>query len=266
MKKMRQIWRDLSIVLPLIWINLVLFVCLLAGGAILMKITGAYPLASWLGLFLDSFHMAVLERVAEESDGLIPIILSFVMPLAMVLILGEGVLRVFSIYLQKHNHREEWDIMVVQTYTNHIVVCGVGELGKSLVKRIHADQPETKIVLVDLRPGLITEIGYNGTEIACIQADMTNIETLKKTNCHKARLVLLTSGNDAFNLEAAYKIVQLNSEVETWVRLHQSGLIDLMDLSRKPNIHFFSPYQKAAEVIACQIMQDDLTRSPQKRK
>jgi hypothetical protein len=257
MKNGKQFWRDLSIVLPLIWLNLVLFVSLLAGGMFLLKISGAYPQASWFGLFLDSFHMAVLERVAEESDGLMPIILSFVMPLATFLILGEGVLRVFSIYLQKRNHREEWDIMVAQTFSNHIVVCGMGELGKAIVKRIHTDHPESRFVLVDLRPGLLTEIGLSGDNIACIQDDITNIETLKKANCHKAKLVLFTSGNDAFNLEAAYKIIQLNSNVEIWIRLHQNGLVGLLDLSRKPNVHFFCPYQQAADAIVGHFMNEE---------
>jgi hypothetical protein len=66
----------------------------------------------------------------------------------------------------------------------------------------------------------------------------------------------LASGNDAFNLEAAYKIIQLNPQAEIWVRLHHSGLADLMDLSRKPNIHFFSPYQQAAEAIAGHLLQE----------
>ncbi|MCX6053896.1 MAG: NAD-binding protein [Chloroflexi bacterium] len=257
MKNGKLFWRDLSIVLRMIWLNLVLFVCLLAGGAILLKISGAYPHAGWFGLFLDSFHMALLERVAEDSDGWIPILLSFVMPLASVLVLGEGVLKVISIYLQKREHREEWDTMVVQTFSNHIVVCGVGELGKALVKRIRADYPESRMVLVDLRPGLLTEIGLFGDNIACIQDDITNIETLKKANCHKAKLVLFTSGNDASNLEAAYKIIQLNSEGEIWVRLHQNGLVGLLDLSRKPNVHFFSPYQQAADAIAAHLLHQE---------
>ena len=89
------------------------------------------------------------------------------------------------------------------------------------------------------------------------QADMTSLETLKKANCNKARLVLLASGNDGFNLEAAYKILQLNPRAEMWVRLHHSGLADLMDLSRKPNLHFFSPYQQAAEAIAGHLMKEE---------
>jgi hypothetical protein len=257
MKKGQQFLKDLSIVFSMIWLNLVLFAGLMAGGAVLMKISGAYPQAGWPGLLLDAFHMAILERVAQENDGLMPILLSFALPLGTAAILGEGVLRVFSIYLKKREHREEWDIMVAKTYTNHIVICGVGELGKALVKRIHADHPETRIVLVDLRPGLLSETGLTGDGVICIQADMTSIESLKTASCHKARLVLLASGNDAFNLEAAYKIIQLNPQVEIWVRLHHNGLADLMDLSRKPNLHFFSPYQQAAEAIADHLLQEE---------
>jgi hypothetical protein len=257
MKKGQQFWKDLSIVFSMIWFNLVLFAALMAGGAILLKISSAYPLAGWAGLLLNAFHMAILERVAQESSGLMPILLSFVIPLGTAIILGEGVLRVFSIYLQKREHREDWDIMVAKTFTNHIVVCGVGELGKALVKRLHADHPESRIVLVDLRPGLLAEAGLSGDNIVCIQSDMTSMETLRTANCHKARLVLLASGNDAFNLEAAYKIIQLNPQAEIWVRLHHSGLADLMDLSRKPNLHFFSPYQQAAEVIAGHLLQEE---------
>jgi hypothetical protein len=257
MKKGRQFWKDLSILLSMIWLNLTLFAVLMVGGAVLLKISGAYLQATWSGLFLNAFHMAITERVANENDGLMPILLSFILPLGTVIILGEGVLRVFSIYLQKREHREEWDIMVAKTFSNHIVVCGVGELGRALVKRFHADHPDTRIVLVDQRSGLLSETGLAGGEVVCLQADMTSIETLKTANCHKARLVLLVSGNDAANLEAAYKVNQLNPQTQTWVRLHHNGLVDLMDISRKPNLHFFSPYQQAAEVIASHMLQDE---------
>jgi voltage-gated potassium channel len=257
MKKAAQFWKDLSIVFLMIWLNLALFASLMVTGAVLLKISGAYTQASWPGLLLDAFHMAITERVAEENDGLVPILLSFILPLGTVIILGEGVLRVFSIYLQKREHREEWDIMVAKTFSNHIVVCGVGELGKALVKRFHADHPEARIVLVDQHSGLLAETGLTDDNVICLQADMTSIETLKTANCHKARLVLLVSGNDAANLEAAYKVNQLNPQVQTWVRLHHNGLVDLMDIARKPNLHFFSPYQQAAEVIAGHLLQEE---------
>ena len=257
MQKISILWRDLKIVIKAIWLNLLLFAGLLAGGVVLLRSSGSYPQANWLDLLVNAFHMSVIERVAQPGDGVMPAVLTFVLPALTVIILGEGAVRVLTVFIARGEHREEWDIMVAKTYTNHIVICGVGELGKALVKRIHADHPEAKIVLVDLRPGLLLEADLSGDNVICVQSDMTSIETLKKVNCHKARLVLLASGNDAFNLEAAYKIHQLNPQTEIWVRLHHSGLADLMDLSRKPNLHFFSPYQQAADAIAGHLLQEE---------
>lgn len=257
MRKISMLWRDLKIVIKAVWLNLLLFAGLLAGAAVLFRTTGAYPQANWLELLVNAFHMAVLERVAQPGDGLMPAILTFLMPPFTVIIVGEGALRVLTVFIARSEHREEWNTMIAKTYTDHIVVCGVGELGKALAKRLHADHPEARIVLVDLRPGLLTETGLSGDDVICVQSDMTSIETLKKVNCHKARLVLLASGNDAFNLEAAYKIQQLNPRTETWVRVHHSGLADLMDLSRKANLHFFCPYQQAADAIAGHLLQEE---------
>jgi Trk K+ transport system NAD-binding subunit len=192
-----------------------------------------------------------------ETDGWVPIILSFVMPIGMALILGEGVLRVFSIYIQKDRYREEWDIMVANTFSDHVVICGVGELGYAMAKRILKDHPHIHLVLMDQRSGLQAEANLGSAEVVYLQADMTSTASLRHANCDKARLVLLTTGNDAYNLEAAYKIINLNPNVEIWVRLHHAGLADLMDLARKPNVHFFSPYHQAADAIACQVLRED---------
>jgi voltage-gated potassium channel len=256
MRKIPSLWRDLKIVVKAIWLNLLLFATLLAGTAALLRWSGSYPQANWLEQVVNAFHMAVLERVAQPGDGLMPAVLTFVTPLLAVIILGEGVLRVLTVFIARGEHREEWDLMVAKTFADHIVVCGVGELGKALAKRLHADHPEAGIVLVDMRPGLLTETGLVGENVLCLQSDMTSSETLRNANCQTARLVLLASGNDAFNLEAAYKILQLNPQTETWIRLHHSGLSDLMDLSRKSNLHFFSPYQQAADAIASHLLQE----------
>jgi voltage-gated potassium channel len=257
MRNFSALWRDLKIVIQGVRINLLLFTGLLAGAVILLRLSGSYPQANWLDLLVSAFHLTVIERVAQPGDGLVPAILTFLLPLLSVVIVGQAVLHVLTVFIARGEHREEWEMMVAKTYTNHIVVCGLGELGKALVKRLHTDHPEASIVLVDLRSGLLTETGLLGDNIVCVQSDMTSIETLKNVNCHKARLVLLASGNDGFNLEAAYKIIQLNPQVEIWVRLHHSGLADLMDLSRKPNLHFFSPYQQAADAIAGHLLQEE---------
>lgn len=250
----KNTWRDTRIILSAVWINLVLFSLLLVLGAVLLRFFGTNPGVAWPQVFLESFYMARLEGV-DTGGRLIPVLLAFIMPILSLVILGEGVLRVFSIYMQRRVNRREWDLMVIKRFNDHTVICGVGEMGRQLVQRLVDSKPDRSIVLIDPRPGLLAELGIKSDQIIHLQSDMADVETLEKANIRTAGLVILTAGDDALNLEAAYKIRQLNFQVDVWIRLHNSGLAGLLDLSRQPHIHFFCPYQQAADVIMGHIME-----------
>jgi len=250
----KNTWRDTRIILSAVWINLVLFSLLLVLGAVLLRSFGARPGAGWPQVFLESFYMARLEGV-DTGGRLIPVLLAFIMPLLSLVILGEGILRVFSIYMQRRVNRREWDLMVIKRFSDHTVICGVGEMGRQLVQRLVGSKPDRSIVLIDPRPGLLAELGLKSDQVIHLQSDMADVETLEKANIRTAGLVILTAGDDALNLEAAYKIQQLNPRVDIWIRLHNSGLAGLLDISRQPHIHFFCPYQQAADVIMGHIME-----------
>ncbi len=250
---LRKFRRDFSIILSTIWINLFALVALILGSAVLLKYFGADPQASWAQLVLDAFNLASMERV-ETGGRIIPIIMAFLLPIAMALILGEGILRIFSIYTQRHTNRKEWDLMVAQTLREHTVICGAGEMGRQLLQQMMVEKPDMEVILIDPRPGLITELGLNSEQAIHLQADMTDIETLKQANIDDAELVVLSAGEDALNLEAAYKILNINPDITVCIRLHHSGLADLLDLSKKANIHFFCPYQQAAKAIVDHMM------------
>jgi hypothetical protein len=66
-----------------------------------VKTLASYLQASLLDLLVDSFFMSVLERVVEAGDGVMPAILTFVLPLLTVVILGEGALRVLSLFIAR---------------------------------------------------------------------------------------------------------------------------------------------------------------------
>ncbi len=151
--------------------------------------------------------------------------------------------------------------MVVNTYKDHAVICGVGEMGQQLLRRLAIEQPKMEMVLIDPRPGLLAEMGFMNDRIIHIQGNMTDMDMLKQVNLPLAKMIILTAGEDALNLETAYKVLQLNPEIPIWIRLHRSGLAALLDLSRKPQIHFFCPYQQAAESIMNHIMERNVAES-----
>ena len=251
----KKLWRDSSIILAAIWGNLVMFAALLVASAALLKYFGANPQVGWGQLILDAFNLASMERV-ETGGKTIPILLAFLLPIGTAVILGEGILRVFSIYSQRRVNRKEWNLMVVKLMQGQTVICGAGEMGQQMLRQMLAAKPDMDVVLIDPRPGLLAEMGLSDEHALHFQSDMSNLVTLEQANIKNAALVVLSAGEDALNLETAYKILQINPDVPVWVRLHHSGLADLLDLSRKPNIHFFCPYQQAAKVIVDHMMEE----------
>ena len=248
MTRLALVWRDLRIVGRAIWINLSLFAAMLLGATILMEMSGSYPGISFDRILVKAFFMALLDPV-EGGIGPIPTLLTFMLPILTMIILGEGAVRVLTVYLRRSERREEWDLLVAQTFSKHTVICGVGELGRAVIHRLMMHNPEAQVVLVDNRPDILAELGLSGPNICHLQSDMTAQATLEAARCQEASLIILTSGSDGYNLEAGSKALRLNPKAEIWIRLYRSGLASLMDLGTKPNVHFFSPYERAAEAL-----------------
>jgi voltage-gated potassium channel Kch len=247
--RLGSVWRDLRIVLRSVWVNLALFATVILGAAALLKTSGSFRSLAYGDLIVKAFHMAYLESVAEPGSGVVPAVLTFVVPLLTVTVLGEGALRVFSVYVRRDQHREEWDRLVAKAFSEHTVICGVGELGRAICQHLLQSSEQAQIVLVDTRPDILAELQLLGRNVCHLQMDMTSEAALQAANCAEASLIILASGNDAFNLEAGFKAYALNPEAEIWIRLYRGSLASLLDLSTKPHVHFFSPYERAAEAL-----------------
>ena len=248
-----RVFRELKIVLKSIWLNLVLFALLLVGAAGLMTACGCYPEMSFGERLVAAFYMTRIESVPEARHHPVRGVLVFAMPVLAVVILGEGVLRVAAIYLGRKRHQEEWEELMANSLSGHTVLCGAGELGRALLHEMLRRDPGAAIVVVDTHPGILEELGIRAPNLHQVQGDMTSHHTLIAANVAKASTILMTSGDDARNLEAAFKAIRENPNAQIHIRLYRSGLLEMMDTTKHPNLHFFSPYTRAAEALADEL-------------
>lgn len=251
MKRIRQSWRELCILLRSVWVNLALFAGLIAAVSLLLKLTRCYGDTSWGEAFVRTLYLTRIEGVLEGCRyPNMAVVLVYAMPLLTVLILGEGVLRLIALYLSRHRRSDEWEELMVANLKGHMVICGAGELGRALLQKVLEDGSRRSIVVIDKNEGILQELGIHDENVHHIYGDMTSYQTLKLANVAQCATVIITSGDDAHNLETATKAYGLNPGAEIWVRLYRTALSNLMDTTSKPNIKFFSPYNKAAETLA----------------
>ena len=253
---MKGSFRDIRIVLRSIWPNLALFGGLILAASALMFLTGCFQGKSFGELLVKALYMTRIEGAMDGcTSHPLSVALVFVMPVLSVLILGEGVLRVAGIYLSRKRDGGEWEKLMVKSLSGHVVLCGAGELGRALLNRLREKNPSQEIVVVDTHPGILGELGLQGANVHSIQGDMTVHGTLKDANVANCSTVIITSGNDAHNLETAFKVLEINPKVEVHIRLYRSGLSRMMNMATYPNIHFFSPYERAADALITEIGQ-----------
>ena len=248
--------REFWVVLSSLWLNFVLFGLALVAAAALMGAFGCYPEASFHERLASALYMARLESLPTPSSSCVVSVLIFLMPLLTLLILGEGALRVASLYLGRKHHREEWDRLMVRSLSGHTVLCGAGELGRAVLAELLRRDPNVAVAVVDNHPGVLDELSARGPNLHHIHGDMVLRDTLVAANVSAAATVVLTSGNDAHNLEAAFKVLQLNPQAHIWVRLKHSGLSAMMERFSQANVHFFCPYLSAAEKLAEALVED----------
>jgi len=249
-RALREIW----IVLRSVWINAAFYLLLLLTSACLLTVYGCYPGSTFGEQLMTAFYMTRLESVSCSDHKLLIVILVFALPILSLLILGEGVFRVASLYLSRSQRSQEWEELMISTLSHHTIICGAGELGRALLLEILQRTPDEEIVIVDTKDDILQELGINAPNVRHITGDMTSIQVLESANIKTASILFLTSGNDAYNLETVSKALRLNHAIEIWVRLYRSGLSQFMDTTTLTNLHFFSPYQQAAEQLAGQLV------------
>jgi hypothetical protein len=247
---MKQTTREFVVILRSVGINLGLYAVLLIAAAGLLTACHCYPGATFLERVVAAFYMTRLEAVDGSNHHLLIAILVFLLPLLSVVILGEGAFRMATLYLGRKQRTQEWEQMMISTLSKHTVLCGAGELGRALILEMLQRNPNADLVIVDTKDDILQELGITSPNVRHINGDMTSMQVLESANVQTAASLILTSGNDAFNLETTYKALRLNPSVQIWVRLYRRGISEFLDTRSLTNIHFFSPYQQAAESLA----------------
>lgn len=117
----------------------------------------------------------------------------------------------------------------------HVILCGVGRLGREVLKQLDRDlhmKDRRDIVLVESGSGIdALEEGLIRQEpiIPVIRGNMTHALTLREAGIARATAVLFLTGDDTANLEAALLARELNPRVRVILRMDNKHIHQRLD-------------------------------------
>lgn len=141
----------------------------------------------------------------------------FVMPLLGLGILGQGVTDIGVLLFNRQARGEVWQVAVAETFSNHIVVVGLGHLGFRVARALH-DLGEP-FVCVEQNPEADLARQVQDWNVPIIQGDALKHDVLRKAGLERAHTIVLATSDDIMNLQIAIHARAVNPRARTIVRL-----------------------------------------------
>jgi len=141
----------------------------------------------------------------------------FVMPVLGLFILGQGIADIGVLLFNRQARGEAWQVAVADTYSNHIVLVGLGHLGFRIARALNdLDEP---FVCVEQNPEAELMSAVREWHVPIIQGDALKHNVLRQAGLERAHTIVLATSDDIMNLQIAIHARAINPRVRTIVRL-----------------------------------------------
>jgi len=248
--------RDIWVLLREFRLTLILFAALIAVGALVFRQFYVNPeTGKGLGLteaFYTVFYLIFVQPTIPFPEPWYLQALFFLVPILGLGLLGEGVVRFGVLLFNKQARLEEWQVALASTYSNHVVVCGVGRLGYRIVEQLLACGEEVVAVELDQENPFLERV--RARRVPVILDDARHFEALREAGVPRARAIIPCTENDLANLEIALNARELKPGIKVVLRMFDPDLAK--KVARGFGIHTaFSTSSLAAPAFAAAATQ-----------
>jgi voltage-gated potassium channel len=257
-RKLRASWRDSLLLLREFRLPLILFFILIVGAGWLyyfLSQNTSQPVNNLVESFYFVITLTFLNPLYEFPSVWYLQIFFFFMPIAGIGILALGLADFGTSFFNRHSRSKEWQMAVASTFSNHIILIGLGHLGFRVANRLH--EMGEDVVVIELTPRSDLQQALERLDIPLIVDDATRDPVLEAGGIKKARTIILCTQNDSLNLEVALKARSLKPDIEVVVRIFDDGFAE--SLRKQFGFRALSATGMAAPVFAASATNIDLT-------
>ncbi len=152
--------------------------------------------------------------------------LFFLLPVAGLVTIAEGVVHLSHLLFQRKRFSKEWQQMIAETMDDHIIVCGLGNVGIRVVE--HLQSLGEEVVVIEFDKENRHAFGAQGLDMPVLSGDASDSTILERASARSARAIICVTDNDLVNLEAALNARELNPNIRVVIRMFDQKLAKKM--------------------------------------
>jgi voltage-gated potassium channel len=218
-------WRDFRVLLRAFSRPLILFIGTLIVFGLLYRL-----LSQLAGLDAPSPLQAIflmLQMIFLQANIAFPEVwylqlFFFVMPIIGIVLLSAGVANLGAKLFNKAERGQDWEVALASTFSDHVIVCGLGKLGYRVVLQLLKFGQSVVAIEQDVSKPFITHI--RDLDVPVILGDARLRDALVKAEIDHAAAVVCCTDNDLTNLDIALDAREMNPRVKVVVRMFDEDL------------------------------------------
>jgi voltage-gated potassium channel len=184
---------------------------------------------SWLEASYFTWSMIFFNNQLPFVDHWLLSPLFFVLPIIGLVVVAEGVVRLGNLLLQHKRYSREWQSMIASVSENHIVVCGLGNVGIRVVEHLIMLGESVVAIEKSDKARFLKEAEAQGA--AVLRGDARDISVLENAHIAKAKAIIAVTDDDLANLEIALHAREANSQIRLIVRMFDQKLAKMVEKS-----------------------------------
>jgi voltage-gated potassium channel len=211
--------------------------------------------------FFDALYMTTItvttigfKEVIPLSPGgrIFTIVLAFV-GIGVILYIASGVARAVLETDLRHMLGIRRELKLMKRLKNHIVVCGHGRMGHSVVEILR--ERGYPIVAVEMDPDHCRPLEDEGVPV--VRGDATDEKVLASTNIAEAKTIITCLSDDAHNVYTILLARQLNPEINVIARAVEVDAEERLKLAGANRV--LNPYQIGGMRLALSAIKPTVT-------
>lgn len=191
---------------------------LLPTGAMTLAQAGYYTL---LMIFFES------PLTYVEDLRLSP--LFFILPIVGLVTIAEGVVHLGNLLFQHKRYSKEWQAMIAKTMEDHVVVCGLGNVGVRVVQHLRRFNEQVVAIESNTEARFVAEVA--SYDVPVLFGDVRDTAVLSNASIEKAKAIIAVTDNDLANLEASLTARELNPNIRVVIRMFDQNLAKKVEKS-----------------------------------
>lgn len=200
---------------------LLAFLAAIVGGGTLYYVLARQAGEAHPATLPESFFLALglifLQANVEFPSEWYLAVFFFIMPIIGLAILSQGVADFGVLLFNRRARGEAWQVAVAETYSNHIVIVGLGHLGFRLARALYKMGEAFLVIEANPEADLLSEV--HSWKVPIIQGDAVKYDVLRKARVDRAHTVAIVTSDDTLNLQIAIHARAVNPQIRTIVRL-----------------------------------------------